>query len=81
MGLLSATLTSGVVRGKQLEMYGYSNFAVPAEIRRAAYTELVRHAARGEIDFPIETYALEEVAAAWERQAVGPGAKLVIRVV
>jgi len=77
----SATVTSGVVRGKQLEMYGYSNFAVPAEIRRAAYTELVRHAARGEIDFPIEIYALEEVAAAWERQTVGPGAKLVIRVV
>jgi NADPH:quinone reductase len=77
----SATLASGVVRGKQLEIYGYSNFVVPAEIRRAAYTELVRHAARGEIDFPIETYALEEVAAAWERQTVGPGGKLVIRVV
>ena len=77
----SATLASGVVRGKQLEIYGYSNFAVPAEIRRAAYTELVRHAARGEINFPIETYALEEVAAAWKRQTVGPGGKLVIRVV
>ena len=77
----SATLASGVVRGKQLEIYGYSNFVVPAEIRRAAYTELVRHAARGEINFPIETYALEEVAAAWERQTVGPGGKLVIRVV
>ena len=77
----SATLASGVVRGKQLEIYGYSNFVVPAEIRRAAYTELVRHAARGEINFPIETYALEEAAAAWERQTVGPGGKLVIRVV
>jgi len=31
-----ATLASGVVRGKQLEMYGYSNFVVPAESRRSA---------------------------------------------
>jgi len=77
----SATLTSGVDRGKQLEIYGYSNFVVPPEMRRSAYTELVRHAARGDIDFPIETYPFEEVAAAWERQASGPGAKLVIRVV
>ena len=76
----SATLTSGVVRGKQLEIYGYSNFVVPAEYRRAAYSELVEHAARGEIDFPIETYALDRVAEAWERQASGPGGKLVIRI-
>ena len=76
---LDATLASGVVRGKQLEIYGYSNFVVPAETRRAAYAELVSHAARGEIRFPIETYPLERVSEAWERQAGGPGAKLVVR--
>jgi NADPH:quinone reductase len=76
----AATLASGVVRGKQLEIYGYSNFVVPAEMRRAAYSELVEHAARGEIDFPIETYPLDRVADAWERQAGGPGGKLVIRI-
>lgn len=76
----SATLASGVVRGKQLEIYGYSNFVVPPELRRAAYVELVDHASRGEIDFPIETYPLESVAEAWERQANGPGRKLVIRI-
>jgi NADPH2:quinone reductase len=76
----AATLASGVVRGKQLEIYGYSNFVVPAEMRRAAYSELVGHAARGEVDFPIETYPLEAVAEAWERQANGPGGKLVVRI-
>ena len=76
----AATLASGVVRGKQLEIYGYSNFVVPAEMRRAAYSELVEHAARGEVDFPIGTYPLESVAEAWERQASGPGGKLVIRI-
>jgi NADPH:quinone reductase len=76
----AATLTSGVVRGKQLEIYGYSNFVVPAETRRAAYMELVAHAARGEFDFPVETYPFDRVGEAWERQAAGPGAKLVVRV-
>jgi len=76
---LTATLASGVVRGKQLEIYGYSNFVVPAETRRAAYAELVSHAARGEFSFPIETYPLERVSEAWERQAHGPGAKLVVQ--
>jgi NADPH:quinone reductase len=76
----TATLTSGVVRGKQLEIYGYSNFVVPAETRRSAYAELVGHAARGEFHFPTETYPFERVAEAWERQADGPGAKLLVRV-
>jgi NADPH:quinone reductase len=74
----TATLASGVVRGKQLEIYGYSNFVVPAEVRRAAYAELVRHAAAGEFRFPVEAYPLERVAEAWERQVNGPGAKLVV---
>jgi NADPH2:quinone reductase len=77
----TATLASGVVRGKQLEIYGYSNFVVPAETRRAAYAELVSHAARGEFSFPIDTYPLERVSEAWARQAEGPGAKLVVRLV
>ena len=74
----TATLASGVVRGKQLEIYGYSNFVVPAEVRRAGYEELVAHAAAGEIDFPVEVYAFERVGEAWQRQADGPGAKLVV---
>jgi NADPH:quinone reductase len=76
----AATLTSGMVRGKQLEIYGYSNFVVPPEIRWAAYAELVEHAARGEIDFPIQAYAFDRIAEAWARQASGPGAKLVVRI-
>ena len=74
----AATLASGVVRGKQLEIYGYSNFVVPAEDRRAAYAKLVAHAASGEVGFPIETYPIAAVSEAWERQVRGPGAKLVV---
>jgi NADPH2:quinone reductase len=74
----AATLASGVVRGKQLEIYGYSNFVVPPEDRRAAYAALVAHAASGEVGFPIETYPIAAVSEAWERQVSGPGAKLVV---
>ena len=31
----TATIASGLVRGKQLQILGYSNFAVPQEIGRA----------------------------------------------
>jgi NADPH2:quinone reductase len=74
----TATLSSGAVRGKQLEIYGYSNFVVPADVRRSAYADLVGHAAAGAFTCPIEVYPFERVAEAWKRQAEGPGAKLVV---
>jgi NADPH2:quinone reductase len=77
----TAEIPSSVVRGKQLEILGYSNLEVPSEVRRAAYLELVGCAAAGEITFPLETYPLERIAEAWERQASGyPGAKIVITI-
>jgi hypothetical protein len=60
------------------EIYGYSVFAVPAETFREQYLRLIRHAAAGEIVFDIETYPFERVAEAWERQAAGANAKLVV---
>lgn len=75
-----AEIPSALVRGKQLEIHGYSNFEVPEAVRREAYLELVGHAATGEVSFPIETYPFERVAEAWERQAAGPGAKIVITI-
>jgi NADPH2:quinone reductase len=76
----TATLASGVVRGKQLEILGYSNFVVPAEARRAAYSELVAHAAKGECSFPVDAYPFDRVGEAWERQVSGPGAKIVVEI-
>jgi len=75
-----AEIPSALVRGKQLEILGYSNLDVPDDVRRNAYLELVGHAAGGDISFPIETYPLERVAEAWQRQAEGPGAKLIVTV-
>jgi NADPH2:quinone reductase len=73
-----ATLASAGIRGKMGELYGYLDFAVPTNEFREQYLRLVSHAAAGEIVFDIETYALERVAEAWERQAVGANRKLVV---
>ena len=72
------TLASAVVRGKMGELYGYTGFAVPRNTFREQYLRLVGHAAAGEIVFDIETYPAERVAEAWERQAAGANAKLVV---
>ncbi|MEO8290207.1 MAG: zinc-binding alcohol dehydrogenase family protein [Gaiellaceae bacterium] len=76
----TATIPSALVRGKQVELVGYSNFVVPDDVRREAYRRLVEGAAAGRITFPVETYPLERVAEAWQRQAEGAGVKLVVRV-
>jgi NADPH:quinone reductase len=75
-----AEIPSGLVRGKQLDILGYANPQLPLELRRSAYLELLDRAAAGEIRFSIETYPIERVTEAWERQAAGPGAKLVVTI-
>jgi len=73
------SLGSAPIRGKMGEIYGFTDFAVPRPDFEATYLRLVRHAAAGEIVFDLETYPFERVAEAWERQASGPGCKIVVR--
>jgi NADPH2:quinone reductase len=72
------SLASATIRGKMGELYGYTDFAVPKDEFREQYLRLVGHAAAGEIIFDIDTYPLERVAEAWERQATGANAKIVV---
>jgi NADPH2:quinone reductase len=74
----TAEIPSGLVRGKQLEILGYANPQLPVDLRRAAYGELVGHAAAGRVRFPIDTYPLDRLSEAWERQVAGPGTKIVV---
>jgi NADPH:quinone reductase len=73
-----ATLASAGIRGKMGELYGYLDFAVPRNEFREQYLRLVGHAAAGAIIFDIEAYPFEQVAEAWERQATGANAKIVV---
>lgn len=75
-----ASIPSGLVRGKELELLGYSNFGVPRDVWQRAYLELLGHAEAGRIGLEIETYPLERAGEAWEAQAKGPGAKVVVTV-
>jgi NADPH:quinone reductase len=63
----TATLPSSAIRGKQLELYGFSDFAVPPDVMVDHYRRLVGHAVSGEIRLEVERLGLEDVTAAWDR--------------
>lgn len=73
-----ATLASAVVRGKQIDLLGYSNFGLSMDTLRDGYLELLGHAVAGKVRIPVETFPLEQIEEAWERQASGPGTKIVV---
>jgi NADPH2:quinone reductase len=73
-----APVASAPIRGKMGEIYGYTDFAVPKDEFREHYLRLVGHAAAGAIVFDLATYPLEQIAEAWERQAEGAAAKIVV---
>ena len=72
------TLTSGDVRGKQLEILGYSNFRLSDREMADVYTELAERVAAGRIRIALETFPLERVGEAWSAQQRGAKAVVVI---
>lgn len=74
----TATIASRLVRGKQLQILGYSTFAVPQDAVAQGYAAVVEHAVAGRIRVDVEAVPLERVGEAWTRQVQGPDAKLVL---
>ncbi len=74
----TAELASAAVRFKNLSILGHTNFSVPADELADHYRRLVEHTVAGDIRFDVESVPLDDVAAAWRRQAEGPGTKLVV---
>jgi NADPH2:quinone reductase len=74
----SATFVSGYVRGKQLQILGYSNFAVPLDALAQGYADVVGHAAASRLRLDAEALSLDRVGEAWERQARGHDVKLAL---
>ncbi len=76
-------MVAGPLRGRRLDVRGFSVLVEePAEAARA-YGELTAAVVRGDldVDLQIETLALDDAPAAWERQAAGTGGrKLVVLV-
>jgi NADPH:quinone reductase-like Zn-dependent oxidoreductase len=73
-----ATLSSASIRGRELDVLGYINFLVPADVRRDAYRTLVEHAVAGRIAVEVERLPLADVADAWERVQRSAHRKLVL---
>jgi NADPH2:quinone reductase len=73
-----AALTSAAVRNTPIDVLGHTNYAASEERKAAAYAELARHAAAGDLRVEIERSGLDDVPSVWERQASSPHAKLVV---
>jgi NADPH:quinone reductase-like Zn-dependent oxidoreductase len=73
-----ATLLSAAIRGKMLVIIGHSNFGAPPDVRRAAYTQLLEAAARGELGVEVEALPLDSVGEAWARVEMGAHRKIVL---
>jgi NADPH2:quinone reductase len=73
-----STLDSGVVRGKALQVLGHANAMTAPEVKHAAYRAMCDHAAAGRLKVEYEERPLDDVAAAWERQAASPHVKLIL---
>ena len=73
-----AVVASGLVRGKSVDILGFTNFAVPRDVMHEALLTLVGHASAGRVAFEFERISLDDAGTAWERQARGVDTKLVL---
>jgi NADPH2:quinone reductase len=73
-----ALVPSGPIRGKGLDILGYTNVTVAFSELAKAYRELVAHTAAGRIHLDVERVQLADGVDAWRRQAEGGAGKLVI---
>ena len=73
-----AAIPSGSVRGKMLDILGYTNLRLQFDVLAPGYQTLVSHAAAGQIEIDLERVPLDGAIEAWQRQAAGPDTKLVV---
>lgn len=66
-------LAAGPLRGRRLDIRGFSVLVEEPERLRAAYSELAAAALAGEVRMDVEVAGLDEAPAAWQRQAAGAG--------
>lgn len=71
-----AVIPFAAARGRSL--LTYSNQLTDARTKRAAYERMLGHVATGELVVEAEVVGLEQVSAAWARQAGAPRTKLVV---
>lgn len=75
---VEATLPAGLLRGKQLTVSGFAGVHTPLAQKASALTWLWGALASGDLQVPVRTFPLDQVALAWREQATSPHAKCVI---
>ena len=73
-----ATVASGLVRGRQMTIKGYSNFGIPRDELVSAYRTMVDLATAGDLTLPVVTTPLSDIASAWAGVAAGSGKQVLI---
>ena len=74
----NATFDSAAIRGKCLQIIGHTNFANTPEEKGAALDVMFEWARSAVLDVAHEVLPLDSIGEAWQRQAAGPGLKLLI---
>jgi len=74
----TSTINAAAIRNKQLTIVGQGTVGTPAEVRRAAYAELMRHAIDGEFSLDLEQTRLDDISQTWEQLKTGALRKLVV---
>jgi NADPH:quinone reductase-like Zn-dependent oxidoreductase len=74
----ASTITASAIRNKLLALVGQGMVGTPAEVRRSAYAELMRHALDGKLTLDLEQTRLDDISETWGLLKAGPQSKLVV---
>ena len=74
----TSTITAAAIRNKLLTLVGQGTVGTPAEVRRSAYAQLMRHATDGKFALDLEQTRLDDISQTWEHLKAGPPRKLVV---
>ena len=74
----TSTINAAAIRNKQLTIVGQGTVGTPAEVRRSAYAQLMRHAIDGEFSLELEETRLDDISQTWEQLKTGSQRKLVV---
>ena len=72
------TVAAAAIRNKLLTLVGHGQAATPAEVRRSAYAQLMRHAVDGKFALDLEQTRLDDISRTWEHLKAGAPRKLVV---
>ena len=74
----TSTITAAAIRNRLLTLVGQGTVGTPAEVRRAAYAQLMRHATDGRFTLDLEQTRLDDISQTWEHLKAGAPRKLVV---